>query len=135
MNGLKNLERAIYERENMKFIIPIEPRTKKNSQRIIVVNGRPIIIPSKQYEEFEQAALWYIEKIGIDYPVNVKALFYMKTKRRVDLTNLLEALDDVLVKGGMLVDDNCNIIRSHDGSRVLYDKQNPRIEVVIENVD
>ena len=64
--------------------------------------------------------------------VNVKALFYMKTKRKVDLTNLLEALDDVLVKGGMLVDDNCTIIKSHDGSRVLYDKENPRIEVEIE---
>ncbi len=94
-----------------------------------------MIIPSKQYKEFEKEALWYIEKIGIDYPANVKALFYMRTKRRVDLTNLLEALDDVLVKGGMLVDDNCNIIQSHDGSRVYYDKLNPRIEVYIENVD
>ena len=116
----------------MRFVIPIEPRTKKNSQQIIIAGGRPMIIPSKSYKEFEEAALWYIEKIGIDYPVNVKALFYMKTKRKVDLTNLLEALDDVLVKGGMLVDDNCTIIKSHDGSRVLYDKENPRIEVEIE---
>lgn len=116
----------------MKFTIPIEPRTKKNSQQIIVTNGRPMIIPSKAYKEFEEAALWFIEKIGIDYPVNVKAHFYMKTKRRVDLTNLLEALDDVLVKGGCLIDDNCQIIASHDGSRVFYDKDNPRIEVEIE---
>ena len=129
------MDRNIRKELFMKFVIPIEPKTKKNSQQIIVVNGRPMIIPSKQYKEFEKAALWYIEKIGIDYPVNVKALFYMKTKRRVDLTNLLEALDDVLVKGGMLVDDNCNIVRSHDGSRVYYDKENPRIEVFIENVD
>lgn len=119
----------------MKFTIPIEPRTKKNSQRIIIAGGRPMIIPSKSYEEFEQAALWFIEKIGIDYPVNIKALFYMKTKRRVDLTNLLEALDDVLVKGGCLVDDNSNIVKGHDGSRVLYDKDNPRIEVEIELLD
>ena len=116
----------------MKFTIPIEPKTKKNSQQIIVIKGRPMIVPSKQYKEFEKAALWYIENVGIDFAVNVKALFYMKTKRRVDLTNLLEALDDVLVKGGMLVDDNSNIIASHDGSRVLYDKNNPRIEVEIE---
>lgn len=116
----------------MKFTIPIEPRTKKNSQQIIIAGGRPMIIPSKHYKEFEEAALWYVEKIGIDYPVNVKAHFYMKTKRRVDLTNLLEALDDVLVKGGMLVDDNYKIIASHDGSRVFFDKDNPRIEVEIE---
>jgi Holliday junction resolvase RusA-like endonuclease len=118
----------------MQFTIPIEPKTKKNSQQIVMVNGRPIIIPSKQYKEFEKSALWYIERIGIDYPVNVKALFYMKTRRRVDLTNLLEALDDCLVKGGMLVDDNSQIIVGHDGSRVLYDKNNPRIEVYIEAI-
>lgn len=116
----------------MRFVIPIEPRTKKNSQRIIIAGGRPMIIPSEAYKEFEEAALWYIERIGIDYPVNVKAHFYMKTKRRVDLTNLLEALDDVLVKGGMLIDDNYKIIASHDGSRVFFDKDNPRIEVEIE---
>lgn len=56
----------------------------------------------------------------------------MPTKRRVDLTNLLEAIDDVLVKYGVLKDDNSEIITSHDGSRVLYDKNNPRTEVVIK---
>lgn len=116
----------------MKFTIPIEPRTKKNSQRIIIAGNRPMIIPSKQYKDFEEEALWFIKPEGIDYPVNVKAVFYMKTKRRVDLTNLLEALDDVLVKGGLLTDDNSQIIASHDGSRVRYDKNNPRIEVEIE---
>ena len=119
----------------MNFTIPLEPRTKKNSQQIVMINNRPIIIPSKQYKQFEKDAMLFIDKIGIDYPVNVKALFYMKTRRKVDLTNLLEALDDVLVKGGLLVDDNCRIIQSHDGSRVYYDKLNPRIEVCIENVD
>ena len=54
------------------------------------------------------------------------------TKRRVDLTNLLEAIDDVLVKYGVLKDDNSEIITSHDGSRVLYDKDRPRTEVVIK---
>ena len=119
----------------MNIIIPIEPRTKKNSQQIIIVKGRPMIFPSKQYKEFERNALWFVPKDGIDYQVNVKALFYMKTKRKVDLTNLLEALDDVLVKGGLLVDDNFTIIAGHDGSRVLYDKDNPRIEVEIERMD
>lgn len=116
----------------MKFTIPIEPRTKKNSQQLIIAGGRPMIIPSKQYKAFEKDAIWFVPKSQIDYSVNVKALFYMKTKRRVDLVNLLEALDDVLVVGGCLIDDNCKIISSHDGSRVLYDKLNPRIEVEIE---
>lgn len=67
----------------------------------------------------------------IDYPVNVKAVFYMQTKRKVDLTNLHEALHDILVKYGVLEDDNFKIIQSTDGSRVSYDKWNPRTEVEI----
>ena len=55
----------------------------------------------------------------------------MKTKRRVDLTNLLEAVDDMLVKAGVLADDNRDIVAGHDGSRVYYDKDNPRIEIDI----
>lgn len=55
--------------------------------------------------------------------------------RRVDLTNLLEAIDDVLVHTRVLEDDNSNIIVSHDGSRVLYDKENPRTEVYISRYE
>ena len=76
-----------------------------------------------------------MKSIGIDYPVNVKALYYMPTRRRVDLCNLHEALCDVLVKFGVVQDDNCKIIASMDGSRVLYDKENPRTEVYIEEVE
>lgn len=83
----------------------------------------------------EVEAVWHCKKAGvhepIDHPVEVKCLFYMPTKRRVDLTNLLEAVDDVLVKARVLLDDHCGIIVSHDGSRVLYDKENPRTEVCI----
>lgn len=55
----------------------------------------------------------------------------MPSRRRVDLTNLLESADDALVAAGVLADDNSQIIVSHDGSRVLYDKDSPRTEVTI----
>jgi Holliday junction resolvase RusA-like endonuclease len=70
----------------------------------------------------------------IDTPVNVKCLFYMPTRRKVDLTNLLQAIDDILVKAGVLQDDHSGIVVSHDGSRVLYDKERPRTEVEIQSI-
>lgn len=66
---------------------------------------------------------------SINSPVNVKAIYYMPTRRKVDLCNLHEALCDVLVRHGVVCDDNSKIIAAMDGSRVEYDKLNPRTEV------
>lgn len=120
------------------FTIPLPPISKKNHQQIVTnkKTGKPFVIPSKQYKEYEQNALWFIPKgKQIDYPCNVKCLFYMPTKRLCDLTNMLESIDDVMVKAELLKDDNYKIIAAHDGSRVLYDKTNPRTEVYIERIE
>lgn len=122
----------------LKFTIPLQPITKKNSQRIVVnrKTNKPFIMPSKQFHDYEAAASLFIPKVDtINYPVNVKCLFYMQTHRKCDLTNLLEAIDDIMVHFKVVEDDNFSIIQSHDGSRVLYDKENPRTEVYIERVE
>lgn len=122
----------------MKIIINEIPRSKKNSMQIVKIKGRPILIPSKQYKEYEKACGKYLNDITaepIDYPVEVKCLYYMPTRHRVDLTNLMEATHDVLVKYGVLADDNRDIICSVDGSRVFYDKENPRTEIEISQYE
>lgn len=117
--------------EVINFIIELNPITKKNHQNIIKVKGRPMVIPSKQYRMYENAATPFCPYLLIDYPVNVEAHYYMPTRRRVDITNLESALMDLLVCAGTLQDDNCRIVVSTDGSRVHYDKENPRTEVII----
>ena len=118
------------------FTIPLTPVTKKNSQRIVMRGGRPIILPSEKYKEYEESALYLIPKrqTPIDFPVNVKCIFYMPTNRVCDLTNHLEAIDDVMVKAGILKDDNYKIVASHDGSRVMVDRDRPRTEVEISEI-
>ena len=119
----------------LKFNIPLAPITKKNHSEIVhnKATGRRFLVPSHQYKEYESAALWLIPKRGepIDFPVNVKCIFYVPTKRACDLTNHLESIDDILVKAGILKDDNYKILASHDGSRVRVDKDNPRTEIEI----
>lgn len=121
----------------IEFTIPIAPVTKKNSQRIIVNprTKRPMVLPSEAYKKYEKECGWFIKPLGIDKPINLKCLYYMPTKRRVDLVNLLEATCDVLVKYGCITDDNSLIVASTDGSRVLYDKENPRTEIMICDAD
>lgn len=122
------------------YTIPLPPITKKNSQRILTNRrtGRPFIKPSAAYEKYETAAIWYLNpkpRTPIDAPCCVVTLFYMPTRHRVDLTNLMEAAHDVLVEAGILADDNNTIIASVDGSRVLYDKENPRTEIIIQELE
>ena len=120
------------------FTIPLAPISKKNSQRIFRPNGtnRIVVAPSEAYKKYEAAAAVFIPRsVHINEPVNIKCLFYMPTRRKCDLTNLLEAIDDVLVKTGLLADDNYTIIESHDGSRVYYDKENPRTEIYITKAE
>lgn len=120
----------------IKYTLWLAPITKKNSQQILTnkKTGRSFIAPSTRYKQYEREAAWFLKPRPprpIDCAVNVKCLFYMPTRRLVDLTNLLEAVDDVLVNEGILADDNSRIVVAHDGSRVLYDKSNPRTEITI----
>lgn len=123
----------------MTFTIPFAPITKKNHQQIRRNRrtGKPFIAQSDQYIAYEQACLLAIQgryRVNITYPVNLCALFFMPSRRRVDLANLIEALQDILVATHVLEDDNSKIVASTDGSRVLYDKGRPRTEITITEV-
>lgn len=122
------------------YTIPLPPVSKKNSQRILTNRrtGRPFIKPSAAYEKYESAAMWYLTpkpNAPINRPCRVVTVFYMPTRRACDLSNLIESVHDVLVKARILADDNYKIIDNVDGSRVLYDKDNPRTEITIEELE
>ena len=120
----------------MKITINCEPRTKKNSQRLVTVKGRALLLPSKAYQQFEKECGKYLQfDREIDTPVNIKCIFYMPTRRHVDLSNLISAVDDVLTRYDVILDDNRDIVAGHDGSRVYYDKDNPRIEIEITPIE
>lgn len=127
----------------IKYTIKGDPRTKKNHQMIAGAGKRcPVckkhekqwIRQSGYHDEFAEAAKWQLRPIPprpIECPVNVKCVFYMKTRRKVDQLNLLATIDDLLVEMKILADDNSRIVVGHDGSRVFYDKDNPRTEITI----
>ena len=53
----------------------------------------------------------------------------------MDLVNLEQAICDILVHYGVLADDSYNIIARMDGSEVLIDKERPRTEVRIYELE
>ena len=120
----------------MRIVIPLIPRTKKNSQQIIKVKGRYMILPSKAYKQYEKDCAPFLRHVDPFLGAcNVKCEYFMPTRRKVDLVNLQEATLDILVRLGILQDDNSNVVVSMDGSRVHYDKDNPRTEIEITEVE
>ena len=110
-------------------------RTKKNHSRIITnpKTGKPMVIQSKQYVQYEADALKQLHKPSepVSTAVNAQYRYYMPNERKCDLVNLIQATNDILVKGGVIEDDNYTIVASHDGSGVEVDKENPRVEITI----
>jgi Holliday junction resolvase RusA-like endonuclease len=129
------------------YTIPLDPRTKKNHQ-MIAGSGQRCPYCGKHKKQFIRQGKAHSEYIinaypylmpkpvaPISAPVRVQYLFYMGTRRKVDSLNLCAAADDLLVEAGVLEDDNSAIIKNHDGTRVLYDKQNPRTEIYIHTFE
>lgn len=117
------------------------PIPKKNSQDIYFnkSSGKPFISQSTRYLDYEQDCLWqmkaFAKKPIPPAPINVQCVYYRSDHRRVDLVNLLEATDDILVRAGLIPDDNFNVIAGHDGSRVYVDRERPRVEITITHLN
>jgi len=142
-------------REVPGFVIRNAPRSKKNSPRIVNIGpmcrtcgkrgGFPKVLPSLAFEEWQADAIRQCMTIKpkliaadielpIVHPIGIEALFYLAPtaagKMRLDcpdLSNLMEALADMLQEAGIIKDDR--LIEDWDGSRRLLGE--PRVEVFI----
>lgn len=129
----------------IKFIIPGPPRTKKTHSRIVNTRTRPRLLPSQQFMEWNAAAQYHLIDVRrdlipfrdghhrpIEVPVNCCALFYRDADRG-DAVGYYQALADALEEGRIVANDV--LIVSWDGSRLLKDAANPRIEVMLTELE
>lgn len=130
--------------DTYKYIIEGNPIPKKNSMRPIRTrDGRTMLLQAQNYLDYAKAAKLQLSQQRnniagyerIDYPVNVCCIYYRKDHRKTDLVNLLNGTCDLLTESGIIADDNYHIVAATDGSRVYYDKDNPRVEITITPVD
>lgn len=106
-----------------KIVIDGQPPSKKTSPRFITSKrGRTILLPNKEYVEWEPRAIWAVKvakmEAGIEPLVgrlHVWCLFYRTGRGRIDLTNMMQSAHDVLTMGEFIKDDS--LIESVDGSR------------------
>ena len=109
--------------------------SKKNSRNIFVKKGKLYNIPSKNYATWHKGAIEQLKDcrgFGVISKVdNIELRFFAPDRRKFDLTNKAESIMDLLVDFGLLVDDNCEVVKD---LRMFYcgvDRENPRCEVII----
>ncbi len=132
--------------KEFKFIIDGQPMSKKRNWTI----GRsrsgmmPRIVLTKKYKEWEKSVvdqLWiqrmqyqasYVGPwVPIDEPVEVTFEFFLQDKKKYDLSNLYQGMEDALVDAQILKDDS--LIESHDGSRKYPGCPPPRVLITIRS--
>lgn len=109
------------------------PRTKKNRGKIWKAGNRTIIMPAAPWMQWRDAlkaaALeqrW--PKPQMAGSLNCRALFY-RDARRGDAVGYYQGLADVLEELGIV--ENDRFIEQWDGSRLLLDRDNPRVELTL----
>lgn len=116
------------------------PRTKKTSNRVFRVKGRTVVMPSAANVAWTDAAVLQLRSafrkwsapssscIPISQPVNVCALIY-RDANRGDAVGYYQAIADALQGAGVVENDVLCV--SWDGSRMLKDAKNPRVEITL----
>ena len=124
----------------IKIELPLTTKSKKNHQQILINSKthKPFVAQGKWYKEFEKECWAYLQKYSdllIDYPVNLKCTFVVPDRRKRDLVNLLNSIQDILVKYHNLKDDNYNIVHSLDGSRIENEKNIEKTIIEISKIE
>lgn len=85
--------------------------SKKNSKRI-VWRGRPTLLSSEEYLEWENKTIEKIEgfKLVLQPPYKMTVRIWYPDNRKSDNSNKFESIADMLVKAEILEDDNWKIL-------------------------
>lgn len=119
---------------SVSFIVHGAPRTKKNHTRILRVRGRVVVAQSESHDAWANTAILQLRAKShglpawIRGPVNLRARIY-RERDTGDLGNYLAAICDALQAAGVVTDDR--EILGFDGSRLLKDAKNPRVDIVL----
>lgn len=116
----------------MNFTLTGHIVSKKNSKRAFMRNGRQFVLPSLAYADWEKDALRQltIQKVRpVQSPVSLKMNLWARDNRTSDLENKVSSIQDLLVKAGIIPDDDWKTLPEVSAIYMGLDKKNPRAEV------
>lgn len=125
----------------LSLTLPGPPRTKKNSARIMNRGTRRILRPSEAWLAWrDDVRRWWLQTFPASrrptvppaVEVNCAARIY-RDARRGDAVGYYQGIADVLEELGVV--ENDRLIVAWDGSRLLLDPTNPRVELTLTRIE
>lgn len=124
----------------MKLTVKGNPKAKKNNKRVAYnkKTGKPFVMTDKSTTDYIKSAVEQLkeqfEGYNItDYPITVQMVFYYPTKHRKDIDNSASTILDCMKTAGVIEDDDVTHVNELYLFFAGYDKENPRVEVLLED--
>lgn len=134
----------------LRLVVRGPPFSFKRAKQVVTVNGHASIGLTTKAKHYMRDAVdqlkrqWcdvFREPIPRDVELNAAIRSYLPTRRTIDASNLYQGVEDAMQACGPKCKPGCKMhaavvtddvqIRTHDGSDRLYDKHNPRVEIVL----
>lgn len=116
--------------------IIVPRKTKKDRKYSLNLNAYRnwnFIVSNNLKETFSEAMRGVLSDLKPKDELYITYKYYKASKRRSDKNNVIDIVDkffcDSLVKYGVIVDDNDDIVIFNHNHRTEIDKDNPRVEV------
>ena len=114
-----------------KIVILGQVPAKKNSRVLTVRGGTMRSFPNATYMRWEKDALRQLTPRMEPYAhISIGYTFYCKDLHIRDLDNMIASVNDMLVKKGIIIDDNWQFLEIAYAKGAL-DRESPRVELEI----
>lgn len=124
----------------MKLVVKGNVKAKKNNKTMALnrKTGKMFPMTDKATTEYIKDAVQQLktqfEGLAITaYPIAVQMVFYYPTKHRKDIDNSMSTILDCMKTAGVIIDDDCDHVNELYAFFGGYDKEDPRVEILLED--
>lgn len=124
----------------MKLVVMGNVKAKKNNKTMALnrKTGKMFPMTDKATTEYMKDAVRQLKEQFegyrvAEYPISVQMVFYYPTKHRKDIDNSASTILDCMKTAGIIEDDDCQHVNELYCFFADYDKDNPRVEILLED--